>query len=154
MKLYLDTSVFGAYYDKEFEEDTTTLIEYIIQEDIEVVISNILEEELEKAPKRVRLILSRLRNISNVKLDIDASKLAQLYIEEGALGKKSLNDARHIAIATIQKVDVVVSWNFKHMVHFMKVEQYNDINLRQGYKSITIYSPTDLVRSLEISPDN
>jgi len=70
--------------------------------------------------------------------------LAQHYIEEGALSAKYESDAHHIAIATILKVESLVSWNFKHMVNFFRIKQYNTINLKFGYSTIDIRSPKEL----------
>ena len=151
MKLYLDTSVYGGFYDKEFEKDTRVLFKYIIQNNVSVSVSDVLRAELDKSPEKVRLVLNQISNTNYVGLSKQASDLASIYIKEGALGKKNLNDARHIAIATIEKVDVIASWNFKHMIHFLKVELYNAINIREGYRAITIHSPTDLIKSLELS---
>jgi hypothetical protein len=71
--------------------------------------------------------------------------LAEVYIKEGALTKRSINDARHIAIATIAGASAIITWNFKHMANFMRVEQYNSINLHQGYTRINIYSPMGII---------
>ena len=114
MKLYLDTSVLGAYYDKEFDEDTVKLFEYIAREDIKVVLSDILLEELQEAPENVRNLLNTIHNITYVEIDAETKALAKMYVKEGALEKKSLNDACHIAIATVTRTQVIVSCNFKH----------------------------------------
>lgn len=70
--------------------------------------------------------------------------LAQHYIEEGALTPKYESDAQHIAIATILKVDSLVSWNFRHMVNFFRIKQYNSINLKFGYSTIDIRTPKEV----------
>jgi hypothetical protein len=72
--------------------------------------------------------------------------LAKMYIKEGTLTEKSNNDATHIAIATIAGVSAVFTWNFKHMFNFIKIQQYNIINLREGYRNINIYSPTQITK--------
>jgi len=72
-------------------------------------------------------------------------ELAALYIKEGALTEKSLNDTQHIAIATISGVSAIISWNFKHMANFMKIRQYNSINLREGYRMINIHTPREII---------
>jgi len=71
--------------------------------------------------------------------------LADTYISEKVVGKTSLEDCRHIALATIYKVDVVASWNFKHIVNLDKIKGYNSVNMRLGYSIIEIRSPKDLV---------
>lgn len=75
----------------------------------------------------------------------DSIALAMKYIEAGILSENFEDDARHIAVATINNMDMVVSWNFKHIVHFDKIRKFNSINIREGYKSIEIYSPREVV---------
>lgn len=71
--------------------------------------------------------------------------LANTYIAEKVVGKTSTSDCRHIALATINKVDVVASWNFKHIVNLDKIKGYNSVNLRSGYMMVEIRSPKDLI---------
>ena len=80
-----------------------------------------------------------------VELTNEALKLADIYIEEKVVGKTSIEDCRHIAMATIYKVDVLASWNFKHIVNLKKIKGYNSVNLRLGYTMIEIRSPKDLI---------
>ena len=81
-----------------------------------------------------------------VELTDETIQLADTYIEEKVVGKTSIEDCRHIALATIYKVDVLASWNFKHIVNLDKIKGYNSINLRLGYTMIEIRSPKDLVK--------
>ena len=71
--------------------------------------------------------------------------LAERYIDEGVLTQKFVSDAQHIAMATILKVDSLVSWNFKHMVNFFRIKQYNSINLKFGYQTIDIRTPKEII---------
>ena len=71
--------------------------------------------------------------------------LANKYLEEGIIGEKYRSDCQHIAIATIFNIDVLVSWNFKHIVNLNKIKQFNSINLREGYKELEIRSPKELI---------
>lgn len=73
-------------------------------------------------------------------------KLAGAYIQEKVVGKTSIEDCRHIAMATIYKVDVLASWNFKHIVNLERIKGYNSINLKLGYSMIEIRSPKDLIK--------
>jgi predicted nucleic acid-binding protein len=144
MKFYLDTSIFGGYFDKEFKSHTRALFEYINRENIEVIYSEILAKELKRAPEKIQLIVEKLENITYVELREEAIRLAGLYIKEGALTEKSINDAQHIAIATVEEAGVLVSWNFKHVVNFLKIRHYNSINLREGYRTISIHAPIEI----------
>lgn len=80
-----------------------------------------------------------------VELTQEAVKLADMYIDEKVVGITSIEDCRHIAIATIHEVDVLASWNFKHIVNLDRIKGYNSVNLRIGYSMIEIRSPQDLV---------
>jgi len=69
--------------------------------------------------------------------------LAETYIAEKTLGKASLNDAYHIAIATINRINVLVSWNFKHIVNLNKIRLFNSVNVKLGYSLIEIRCPKE-----------
>ncbi len=147
MRFYLDTSVFGGYYDDKFQDDTRTLFTGIEKGEMLVVVSELTVRELFQAPPKVQELLDL---IPTGKLDVipitdETTSLAERYIKEGALTKKSISDAQHIATATIARVDVLVSWNFRHMVNFFRVRQYNSINLRYGYPTIDIRSPREVL---------
>ena len=77
--------------------------------------------------------------------DIDAVKLAQAYLREGVITDKYLLDAQHIAIATLSRVDVMVIWNFKHIVNLNRIRLYNSVNLKLGYPMIDIRSPREVL---------
>ena len=75
----------------------------------------------------------------------EAIILSQQYLKEGALTNRFADDALHIALATINKVDALISWNFKHMVNFFRIRQYNAVNLKNGYSMIDIRSPKEII---------
>ena len=81
-----------------------------------------------------------------ISLTEEAIKLADTYISENVIGKTSLEECRHIALATINHVDVLASWNFKHIVNLDRIKGYNSVNLRLGFQMIEIRSPKDLVK--------
>jgi hypothetical protein len=107
-----------------------------------------LDLELTKAPKQVKELLFKYspEMFERVELTIEAIQLADTYIGEKVVGRTSLEDCRHIAIATINKVDVLASWNFKHIVNLDRIKGYNSVNLRLGYSMIEIRSPKDLIK--------
>lgn len=80
-----------------------------------------------------------------IRVTPEALQLAQTYIDEHVVGPTSLDDCIHIATATLSKVDILVSWNFKHIVNVYKIRGYNSINLRLGYSTIDIRSPKKIV---------
>jgi hypothetical protein len=80
-----------------------------------------------------------------VELTEDSVNLAKKYIGEGVLGGVKLVDAEHIAIATINRVDVLVSWNFRHIVNLQRIRRYNSVNLKYGYPLLEIRSPLEVI---------
>lgn len=81
-----------------------------------------------------------------VELTKESIELADAYILEKVVGKTSYEDCRHIALATINKVDVLASWNFKHIVNLDRIKDCNSVNLRLGHSMIEIRSPKELVK--------
>ncbi|MBS4028789.1 MAG: PIN domain-containing protein [Ignavibacteriales bacterium] len=147
-KIYIDTSVIGGYYDKEFEVDTKLFFKRIENKDYFVHISEISNIELLLAPQQVKEVVSKIPNDCLVTLDFiqESQELAENYIKEKVLGNASRNDAYHIAIATVNRIDVVVSWNFKHIVNLDKIRLFNAINLKLGYPTIDIRSPKEMIK--------
>jgi hypothetical protein len=150
MKFYLDTSVFGGYWDEIFKLDTIAFFEYARENNAEIIYSDVTEEELEDAPEKVKQLVQNLEENEGIRIKViemndEAEILAKRYIEEGALAEKCENDARHIALASIYSVNALISWNFKHMVNFTRLQQYNSINLRLGYRLIDIRSPKEII---------
>ena len=146
-RIYIDTSVVGGYFDEEFKEATIKLFDRLNNNEIFFVVSDLLDLELINAPQQVRehILKYSADKFQRVELTEEAIKLADTYIAEKVVGKTSLEDCRHIAIATIHKVDVLASWNFKHIVNLDRIKGYNSVNLRLGYSMIEIRSPKDLV---------
>ncbi|NTW33627.1 MAG: type II toxin-antitoxin system VapC family toxin [Bacteroidetes bacterium] len=146
-RIYIDTSVIGGYFDEEFSESTQKLFERLEKGEVVFVISDLLELELIEAPSRVRELLYNFSSekFERVSLTEEIKLLADTYISTGVVGKTSLEDCRHIALATINKVDVLASWNFKHIVNLDRIKGYNSVNLRMGYPMIEIRSPKDLI---------
>jgi predicted nucleic acid-binding protein len=146
-RIYIDTSVVGGYFDEEFKDATIKLFERLDNNEIIFVVSDLLDLELINAPQQVKehLLKYSADKFQRVELTEEAVKLADAYIDEKVVGKTSLEDCRHIAMATIHKVDVLASWNFKHIVNLDRIKGYNSVNLRLGYSMIEIRSPKDLV---------
>ena len=142
----MDTSVIGGYHDLEFEEETHILFEKIKLGQYDVIISNVTEDELADAPKKVKSVLSIIeKHITKVKLTTEAIELANNYLAENVVGKTSLADCYHIALATIHNADILVSWNFKHIVNVKRIRGYNAVNIKSGYNTLDIRSPKDLI---------
>ena len=148
LRVYIDTSVVGGYFDDEFEDVTKLFFERIFNKDFLVYFSEISETELSLAPSFIKDLKSSIpiECYRYLELDEESRELAETYLKEKILGKASLDDAYHIAIATVNRLDVLVSWNFKHIVNYDKIKLFNSINLRLGYPMIEIRSPKEFVR--------
>ena len=146
-RIYIDTSVVGGFFDTMFENDTKLLFKCLENREIIFVISEVLTGELEDAPDRVRTLLDNYNDdyFEKVPLTDEARVLADKYIAENVVGRTSYNDCCHIALATIHKVDVLVSWNFKHIVNLARIRGYNGVNLKNGYATIEIRNPKELI---------
>lgn len=144
----MDTSVIGGYLDKEFQEWSRKLFDEFKTGEKIAVISDITLDEIENAKQEVRDLLKLIPEESKeyVLHDEEAEDLANAYLKEGALTKKFHEDALHIAIATINKVDVLVSWNFKHIVNLDRIKKYNSVNLKHGYMILEIRNPREVLK--------
>ena len=146
--IYIDTSVVGGCFDQEFEEWSLSLFSEFISGTKIMMISDLVVRELELAKAIVKNQINKvpLQHTHYVFIDEDVVELARIYIDEGALTKKSYEDALHIALATIHNATVLASWNFKHIVNLDKIRLYNSINLKRGYHSIEIRTPREILK--------
>ncbi len=146
-RIYIDTSVAGGYFDKEFSTATKQFFKEANKGKMTLLISSLLENELTDAPAKVRKLISNLnkKNSEPVKHTQQAESLAEKYIEAKVVGKTSVEDCRHIALATVCKADVLVSWNFKHIVNVERINGYNSVNLKHGYTTIDIRTPAEVL---------
>lgn len=146
-RFYIDTSVIGGVFDIEFEEHSSILMEMVKLGQIKAVISEVTEIEIMKARKEIRDYYNSLpvESIEFVEITEDAVLLADTYIMDNVVGKTSRNDCLHIGIATTSRVDVLVSWNFKHIVNIYRIRGYNSVNIKMGFPALEIRSPKDIV---------
>jgi hypothetical protein len=146
-RIYLDTSVFGGYFDPEFELWTKLLFDKIINGEIKMLYSQMTEVELERAPTHVKTLLNMVPDIHMEFLSLtnEANALAEQYINEDVVGKTSRADCIHIAIATLNNADILASWNFKHIVNVNRIRGYNGINYKNGHKFLEIRTPREIV---------
>lgn len=144
-RIYLDTSVFGGYYDEEFSIHTILLFNQIGEGRFQVLLSSITLMELEKEPIDVQSLVDILppQNVELFEVSDAALRLANKFIQEKVIGDKNLNDCLHISLATIKNADFLISWNFKHVVNVNRIRGYNVVNLREGYDTLDIRSPRE-----------
>lgn len=118
-RIYLDTSVFGGYYDTEFELSTKILFDKIEKGEYNIIFSKLTDIELLPAPEKVKNLVDLIPENKIISVDIsdEATELAELYLKENVVGKTSRADCTHIAIATLNNAYILVSWNFKHIVN-------------------------------------
>jgi predicted nucleic acid-binding protein len=145
--LYLDTSVIGGYYDVEFEKETKVLFDNIQKEAFDILYSEITEKELLNAPLLVKELLDAIPANCKRKVELtnEAILLGDSYIEEKVVGGTSRDDCYHIALATVHRADVLVSWNFKHIVNVLRIRGYNSVNIKYGYSTLDIRSPKEII---------
>ena len=113
---------------------------------LRAVISNITIAELLQAPEQVRTLLGRpaLQKAEKVYLNEEAALLAVAYVQDGVVSEANRVDAQHIAIATVHRVDILVSWNFQHIVKLDRIRAFNAVNLKRGYPQLEIRSPREV----------
>jgi len=146
MRIYVDTSVFGGIFDEEFAEPSKQLFAEIDAGRFQLATSAIVEAEIEPAPEKIREFFSRYVTTAEiVQVTQDALLLQQAYINSRVVTPKSAEDALHVALATVSQCVLIISWNFKHIVHFDKIPKYNAVNTLNGYSQIGIYSPLEVI---------
>jgi predicted nucleic acid-binding protein len=147
LRIYIDTSVVGGCLDQEFRKTSCELFEMARRGEIILLISDLLRAELERAPTEIQKVITDLpdESFEMTYASQETENLRNHYLQSGVVGDASLNDAHHVAIASVSGADLVVSWNFKHLVHFVKIRGFNSVNLREGYNMIHICSPLEVV---------
>jgi hypothetical protein len=137
LRIYADTSVIGGCFDAEFKDASRKLFDMFVAGDHVLVMSELTTTELKNAPPPVANMVSTVPAEHKVVLQppTETERLAGLYIAAGVVPKHSWSDAQHIAIATLSDVDVLVSWNFKHIVNLRRIRGYNAVNSGLGTRS-------------------
>ncbi len=143
-RIYVDTSVIGGCHDLEFAADSRALIDMAIRGQITLLLSAIVIAELAFAPEQVRMEIMRLTGpaIEDIPITNEVSALRDAYIAAGIVSAKWLDDAGHVAAASVARADAIVSWNFKHIVQLDRIKGYNAVNRRMGYIDLVIVTPT------------
>jgi predicted nucleic acid-binding protein len=144
--IYLDTSVIGGCFDEEFSPWSKGLIKDLQLGNFKAVVSELVTAEIQNAPLPVRQQLAVILELDHEYLMTTevVTALAEVYQQRQILTPKYYDDGLHIALATVAQVDILVSWNFKHIVHLDKIRSFNLVNLEQGYKTLQIYSPREV----------
>ena len=145
IKIFIDTSVIGGCFDDEFSNYSNQLFDCFNEDKFLPVVSNAVIDELDKAPDIVKGHLKTLKNLIILEITDEILELARKYLNEKIVTEKYIDDAIHIATATINKIDVLVSWNFRHIVNLKKIHLFNSINIKEDYNILEIRSPMELL---------
>jgi len=112
-----------------------------------LVTSAVVQTEFLEAPKNVKDFFNELLPLAEiVEVTEPALKLRDAYLKAEIVSKKYANDALHVALATVSNCSIIVSWNFKHIVHFEKIPLYNAINIVQGFHQISVHSSLEVIK--------
>ena len=151
LRIYVDTSVIGGCEDEEFSAASRLLCSKFKAGEFVMVVSDLTIQEMEGAPPSVRQHLEDIpmAHQIQVRLSTEARQLADAYLAHGVVGPGSLADALHVALATVNAVDVLISWNFKHIVNLGRIRLFNAVNLEQGYGLIEIRTPQEVLYEAE-----
>lgn len=148
-RIYLDTSVVGGCFDSEFARWSNSLMKDFAAGTFLPVLSDVLAAEIQDAPPAVRQKYEDLLRIEHelVAVTEEVIELAEAYQRREILTPKFYDDCLHIALASVAEADLLVSWNFRHIVHFDKIRLFNSVNLELGYKPLQIYSPREVTKA-------
>ena len=147
IRVYADTSVFGGAFDEEFAEASKEFFQEVRGGRFALVTSAVVQAELEPAPEEVRMFFRGILDVAEVtEVTAEVLVLRDAYLRAGIVGTKYTDDALHVALASVSGCRVIVSWNFRHIVHFEKIPKYNAVNVLHGHAALGIYSPTEVIR--------
>jgi hypothetical protein len=147
-RVYLDTSVIGGCFDPEFALWSRGLLRDFREGTFVPVVSELVAAEIAPAPEAVQRVYADLLEMDAEVLELsdEAEALAARYLEHGVIPPRFEADGLHIALATVAGVDLLVSWNFRHIVRFDRIRMFNAVNREAGYKELDIYSPREVTR--------
>jgi hypothetical protein len=147
--VYVDTSVFGGVEDEEFQDASTRFFEQVKQGRYLIVMSTFVLDELADAPAAVRRVLAEAPPESVLTVpreaETEARELARAYITAGVVGPAREGDALHVATASVVGAQMVLSWNFRHLVNYDRIRGFNGVNALNGYPPVEIHSPLEVV---------
>ncbi|MBF0208274.1 MAG: type II toxin-antitoxin system VapC family toxin [Oligoflexia bacterium] len=149
LRIFVDTSVFGGCFDDEFRTASERFFEQVKNGLFTVVVSDTVIKELEKSPEEVKKLFASIPEVALevVSITAEIENLRDAYLANKIVTEKYFDDAEHIAAATISKTDIIISWNFKHIVNFNRIKKYNGVNLLQGYGELAIHSPSEVIEN-------
>jgi predicted nucleic acid-binding protein len=146
-RVYIDTSVVGGCLDPEFRDASLELFERFRAGTMIAVVSDLVRSELKRAPLPVHAVLAGVPQVGreDVVLTDEARRLADCYLAAGVVGRSMRLDAQHVAAAVVHRVDVLASYDFKHMLNPLRGRGYNEVNLREGHPLLVIRTPAEVI---------
>lgn len=146
IRVYADTSVYGGAFDEEFEVPTGRFFSQVRIGLFHLVVSPVVAEEIADAPSDARELFREMSALAETVTQPDeAVRLQDAYLKAGIIGARRMADALHVALATVSGCRAIVSWNFKHIVHFEKIPLYNGVNMANGYAPLGIHTPQEVI---------
>ncbi len=147
LKLYLDTSVFSAYFDDRAPDRLAQTVEFWERmAAFDTCTSELAREELERTPNadRRKRLLRLLDGLTLHPVTKDMRQLSEQYVRAGVFTGIMMNDAVHVAAAVLTRQDILLSWNFKHLVNRVRRAKINQVNVSQGLPTIEIIAPPEI----------
>jgi predicted nucleic acid-binding protein len=147
LKIYLDTSVFSAYFDDRSPDRKAQTAEFWERiTAFEACTSELARQELEKTPNadRRKRLLRLLDGMKLHRVTPDMRQLSERYVKAGVFTPIMINDALHVAAAVLTRQDILLSWNFKHLVNRLRRAKINQVNVSQGLPTIEIIAPPEI----------
>ena len=149
IKVYLETTVPNYVFNDHLPEEQKTakkIFRMVKKREIEGLISEVVVRELSKAPEPRRSKLQKIvSDIKVLEVTPEARRLAQKYVDAGVIPKSKIDDALHIAVASLAKVDLLASWNLEHIVKARTKMEVAEINKRKGYTTPVIVRPEEVI---------
>ena len=146
-RIYVDTSVYGGVFDKEFQKPSVRFFEQVRKGVFRLVTSGIVQREVDLAPTQVAKFFDDfLENTEMIPTSAEALVLRKAYLDAKIVSQKYSDDALHVALATFSSCQIIVSWNFKHIVHYDKIDLYNAVNVMNGYSRLAICTPAEVIK--------
>ena len=151
-RVYVDNSVVSGMFDAHLPErvkQTGLFWQAVLNGEIRIIVSDVLEDEVENAPRHVRDFFDSLpeSQIEQFVSTDESNRLATEYIGANVISEKHVNDCKHIAIATITRANATVSWNCEDMVNPNRIPKYNEVNVKQGYPEVKILTPSEFMEA-------
>ena len=148
LRIYVDTSVFGGVFDKEFAEPTKIFLHQASLGFFQLVTSVAVRNEIRQALEQVQSVFARFSQLlETVRVNEDALRLRTAYIQSGILTEKNATDALHVAMATVAQCAAIVSWNFKHIVQRRRIHGFEAVNTLMDYRPPEIFSPREIIEA-------